>query len=242
MLQLADIFKNFFESRVARTQHEVEAVLRVRYKVYCEEAAYFSPESYADQLEWDIYDDRSLQAMLIYRPAEFVVGAVRLILAPRDTDTLDIFPFQEVCPPERYEDLKIPWETTAEISRFCLTRELAGAIGRTSPQVFQSLAEGDLPTSLEPRQFARCAKVGLIRGVFEMTAQAGVTHWFAVMEPHFLKSLEKLGVHFRYLGGPIDYYGLRQPCVGEVDALVNRIKLERRDVWELATADGRILA
>jgi len=67
-----------------------------------------------------------------------------------------------------------------------------------------------------------------------------VTHWFAVMEPHRLRSLEKLGVHFDYLGDPIDYYGLRQACVGEADAIINRIKQERRDVWELATSNGKI--
>jgi len=59
LLQLADIFKTFFETRVASSTDEIEAVLRVRYKVYCEEAAYFSPESYVDGLERDIFDDRS---------------------------------------------------------------------------------------------------------------------------------------------------------------------------------------
>jgi N-acyl amino acid synthase of PEP-CTERM/exosortase system len=240
LLEPADIFSRFFESRLASAPAEIEQALRVRYQVYCEEAAYFDPDQFPDRLERDPFDGRSIQSTLVYRPTNAAVGAVRLILPAKDTDSLIDFPFDSVCPPERLQDLKVPRETSAEISRFCLTRNLAEEIVKTDPADFEALRAMTNGHALEPRQFIRTAKLGLFRAVVEMSVLAGVTHWWAVMEPRLVRSLEKIGVHFVHLGEPVDYYGSRQPCYAEVETVLRRLRIERHDVWRVSTDDGRL--
>jgi len=237
---VTEIFSRFFESRVAVTPEEIERSLRVRYEVYCQEAAYFPPDNYSNGLEQDAYDERSAHSVLIYQPTERPIGAVRLVLPGGDADPMVDFPFELVCPPERLVDLKVPRESSAEISRFCLTRRLAEEIGRTSPDVFESLLSSAGGGSLEPRQFVRTAKLGLLRAIVDMSVRNGITHWWAVMEPRLIRSLDRLGVHFVHLGEPIDYYGLRQPCYGEVDTVLHIMRQERFDVWRVTTDDGNL--
>jgi N-acyl amino acid synthase of PEP-CTERM/exosortase system len=240
LLEPIDIYSRFFESRLASAPEEIEQALRVRYQVYCEEAAYFDPGHFPDRLERDPFDGRSIQSMLVYRPTDTPVGAVRLILPAREPDSLIDFPFDAVCPPERVQDLKVPRETSAEISRFCLTRNLAEEIVRTDPAEFEALRAMTNGHALEPHQFVRTAKLGLFRAIVEMSFVAGVTHWWAVMEPRLVRSLERVGVHFVHLGEPVDYYGLRQPCYAEVDGLLRRLREEHFDVWQVSTDEGRL--
>jgi N-acyl amino acid synthase of PEP-CTERM/exosortase system len=231
----------YFASRLATTAEELEEVYRLRYKVYCKEAAYFESTQFIDGLEKDIYDDRSIQGMVIYRPTNATIGAVRLILPPSDCDSLSDLPFDMACGPDLLESLgKLPRESSAEISRFCITRDLVKEISNTPSAAFDMLRAASKEGDFNPLDLARQAKIWLMRAIVESTATYDITHWCAVMEPFLLRSLARLGVHFTHLGPPVDYYGERQPCFDEVDAVMNIIKLERKDIWELITDSGRL--
>ncbi len=82
--------------------------------------------------------------------------------------------------------------------------------------------------------------IGLMQAMVAMSANAGVTHVCAVVEPRLLRMLARLGIHFIPLGPPVIYHGLRQPCYSGIDELLARTWVERREVWEVMTRDGEL--
>lgn len=230
-LQLA---RSLFEAQIADTFEQGFAARRLRFKVYCQEAGFFDPANYADQLEVDPYDTRSLQSLAVLRPTGTAVGTVRLILPSRDPGSPYQKPFDAVCDPSSLEEQKLllDAEATAELSRFCVTRDLVG-------QLRQLIDEGRIPAA-EPAEVASCAKIWLMRGIVEMSAREHITHWCAVMEPRLLRSLARLGIRFTPIGPPVRYYGERQPCWGQVESLLHAVREEAPEVWRIVTDDGRL--
>ncbi|MFQ5699352.1 MAG: PEP-CTERM/exosortase system-associated acyltransferase [Myxococcota bacterium] len=222
----------FFETRIATAEDELRQVHRTRYEVYCRESAYFDPREFPDGLERDVYDVHSVQSLLIFRPDVAPVGAVRLILPPRDLRGSDPLPFDHVCERDTIPDKeRLPWESTAELSRFCVTSDLGSRVVRTLREQGEDGVDGN--------DVARQAKLWLMRGLLEMSVKSQVTHWCAVIGPRFLNTLLCLGVHLKPFGPLVDYYGQRQPCHAEISELLVRLKQERREVWDVVTDDGR---
>ncbi len=67
-----------------------------------------------------------------------------------------------------------------------------------------------------------------------------MTHLCAIKEPALLRMLSRLGIHFNNLGPRVEYHGTRQPCYSNLDLLLARTWIERREVWEILTRDGEI--
>ena len=232
MTELLDISRQLFAGRVATTPEELSEAYRVRYKVYCLEERYFDPRNHRRELEIDVFDDHSLQTLLTYRPSGAVVGVARLVLPAHDSDPLEQLPLGSVCSPDLLGDEKLlPPNATGELSRLCVTRDLADEMAKAPPP---SCAGRDL------REVVRQAKLWLMRGFVEMSVMRNITHWVAVMDPKLIASLERLGVYFTPLGPPVEYYGLRQPCHDPMVDVLGRIKQERPDVWGLVTDEGRL--
>jgi N-acyl amino acid synthase of PEP-CTERM/exosortase system len=227
-----DPYDRFFEVRRADGPELRAQAQRVRYQVYCLESGFFPPERFPDGQEVDQYDAHAVQSVVIYRPSQVPVGTARLIL-PQDGEVPGSFAFDQLCSAAALYEAKIlPPESTAEISRFCLARVLRGEIART-------VASRGAP-SLSEREIGLLAKPALIRAVIEMSVAEGITHWCAVMEPWLIRALGQLGAHMVPFGPTVDYHGERQPCHGEVTAVLEGIRRERPDVWEVVTDCGRL--
>ena len=56
-----------------------------------------------------------------------------------------------------------------------------------------------------------------------------------------LRLLGRFGLHFQAIGEPVNYHGLRQPCIAELDALLRSAAKEQPDIWALGTEDGKLL-
>src|SRR5438045_6596230 len=77
-------YREHFEVVRASTPSLLDQAYRLRYQVYCIENPYENPDEHADGREMDIYDDRSIHALLVHRRSGAVAGTVRVIL-PADT-------------------------------------------------------------------------------------------------------------------------------------------------------------
>ena len=75
-----------------------------------------------------------------------------------------------------------------------------------------------------------------------MSKKNDIHYWYAIMEPSLLRLLRQLGVEFEYLGGLVNYFGMRQPCFADIKRLIALMKENRRDVWDLITDKGRVCA
>jgi N-acyl amino acid synthase of PEP-CTERM/exosortase system len=130
-------------------------------------------------------------------------------------------------------DLLLPVDTMAEVSRFCISKEL-----RRRPAIQGSGAE----PARRIASLSRYATLGLIRSLVENSIDHGVTHWCLVVEPALMRFLASLGLQFHALGPLVEHHGLRQPCHADLATLLDGVREQRPEVWEVITDDGRLAA
>ena len=88
------------------------------------------------------------------------------------------------------------------------------------------------------RQIGPLMSLGLIQTLVRMSARHGITHWCALMEPKLLRMLAAMAIHFKPLGAPVEYHGLRQPCYCHVPTVLDRVRRDRPMFWQILTDAG----
>ena len=231
---LLERFNRYFSAVVADTPDLIHRAQEIRYQVYCVEHKFENADEHADGREKDEFDSHSEHGVLIHRPSDHAVGTVRLVL-PRH-DALDkSFAIQRVVAlPSTEMNKYFPLLSTAEVSRFSISKQFRR---RKADTPYGSEA---VPTSVEnDRRSGPLMSLGLIQTLVTMSAQHGITHWCAVMEPKLLRMLATMAIHFDPVGPPVEYHGLRQPCYCHVASVLERVKAERPMFWEVLTDGGR---
>jgi N-acyl amino acid synthase of PEP-CTERM/exosortase system len=211
-----------------------EAVFRLRYQVYCVENPFEDPAENADGLEQDILDARAVHALLLHKRSGLWAGAVRLIL-PNEADPAHSFALQEVCSDPLISDpQQFPVLQMAEVSRFCISKEFRK---RQGDWIYPQSNEPE--ASEDERRVIPNMTLGLIEGLVQMSIDHGVRYWCAAMERPLLRLLARLGIHFQDIGPLVEYHGRRQPCFLRIDTMLEQVREERPDVWEILTDGGR---
>jgi N-acyl-L-homoserine lactone synthetase len=181
-----------FIVEVADSQEALREAQRLRHQVYCLERKLL-PERTAERLETDEYDATSHHVVLRQRRNGEVVGTARLVLGERGAGGCPSgLPMLHYCSPELLRDL--PMGTTAEISRFAISKARR-QVGDTSD---------------------RLLRYALMRGILSVSLELRLTHWCALMEPSLLRMLRSAGVSFMPLGPAVDCSGLRLPSAATV--------------------------
>lgn len=241
--RLYDAYNRYFQVIPANTPELLEKVFRLRYQVYCIEHSFEDAATFPDGLERDRFDAHSVHSLLTHRPSGSVAGTVRLILPGTEEPAVDL-PIEQVCrEPVLQGAEQIPRKYTAEVSRFAVTktfRRRVGEAGSPSGVTEESLREQkSAGASGSDRRMAHHITLGLIASLVQMSAENGILVWCSVMDRALLRLLTRIGIHFTNIGPEIEYHGKRQPCFAFLTVLLERVKKERPDVWEILTDDGR---
>lgn len=197
---------------IADTPELIREAHRLRYQVYCVEHNY---ETGRCGLEFDEFDVRSRHIIVYRQRSGDVLGTVRLIL-PEPRAINNSFPIQRVCDPRLLR--RIPLHDTGEVSRFAVSKHWRVSSGAAN----------------------RGLRLALIKGAIRLSAEAGHTHWLAVMEPSLIRLLRTSGVHFDPLGPQIEYHGIRQPAFANLGKLLRTLAEEFYEFWDFATDGGRV--
>ncbi|MGH7047631.1 MAG: PEP-CTERM/exosortase system-associated acyltransferase [Stellaceae bacterium] len=207
----------------------LEKVFRLRFQVYCVERGFEDAAAFSDGRERDGDEARSLHSLLLDRATGAAVGTVRLILPYRERQ----LPVFKIIGAGRLHGTGLPLATTAEVSRFAVAKAFRTRLeaGWRSMTAGAPMADGGPALQL--------LIFGLIRAVWMMSAQGGITHIVGMMEPALLRLLARLGIAFHPLGGPVRHHGLRQPCWAIIEHLVDRMKECHPDLGEIIAA-GRL--
>lgn len=233
--ELIDNFNHRFAVISADTPALQEQAFRLRYQVYCIENSFEDPDDHPLEQEMDEYDARSVHSIIIDRPSHSVTGTVRIILP--DQDAIDkSFPIQKVCSHPLLQSHRHLRQTrAAEISRFAVSKEFCRRAADRHPFRRQTDFRNERRASMPN------ITLGLINGVIRMSMEHGITEWFAVMEPTLLRLLARFGIYFSPIGPMVNYHGMRQPCYANIESLLNRVRKEKSDVWEIITDNGMLL-
>jgi N-acyl amino acid synthase of PEP-CTERM/exosortase system len=221
-----------FKTRMADSQRLQEECFRIRHEVYCVERGFLETQLNSSGLERDSYDERSAHSLLYDRASGLAVGTIRLILAERGSPSPST-PFHDLCKNrlEHHPEL-LGLAQTAEVSRLALSKRRCD---------IASLANGHRRRSADLKDVHPSSYValGLLRMAIEMAVRNRVDYLCCVMEPSLLRMLARCGIYFENLGQCIEYHGRRQPCYAHVITLLDGIKANRPDVWEIITDVGR---
>ena len=260
MADLLDAFSRYFEVILVDSDEHRETVFKLRYQVYCVETRFEDESAFPDDMESDAYDDKSSHTLLRHRATGWWAGTVRLVLP-----SPNIFPVEISCgdvfSPKKRGTIALPRSSAAEVSRFAVSKEFrrrhkeylspAGisedtnfdrrvySVPDTTEESRREKSDSDRRTQDDERKVVPHITLGLIQGLVRMSVNSEVTHWAAAMEPTLLRLLTRLGIYFQHVGDTVDYHGKRQPCIANLDNLLQTVKEQRPDVWAVLTLDGK---
>lgn len=186
---------------------------RLRHQVYCVERE-FEPEMGRD-IETDAFDAHAMHVVLKRRANLEVVGTARLVL-PQPSLPGHGLPVQALCGVDL--SARIPLATSAEVSRFALSKDRRGASCDATALI----------------------RLGLVQGLVRLSQECGVSHWCAVMERSLLRLLRYSTIHFEPVGAMIEHHGQRQPAVASIDAVLARMSREQPEIWRYVTLGGSL--
>ena len=232
---LLERFDLYFETAIANTPALLNEALAIRFQVYCLETRFEDATAFPDGLERDAYDSHSVHGLLIHRLSSQAMGTVRLVL-PLHKEPENSFAVQAVSGhPALRNGTAFPLHSTAEVSRFCISRSFRR---RATDTLY---AEGPTePAKAQDRRSGPLMRLGLIQGLIRMSAEHGITHWCAVMEPTLLRMLDAMAIRFRPIGPLVEHHGLRQPCSCDIGQALRAVKEEYPAFWDVLTCGGKI--
>ena len=205
---------------------DYESLYSLRYQVYCHEAHFLDPDDYFDGLEYDEFDAFS-EHFLARNPNsnDEVVGTVRLVRWSEYLTFPTVMHFKSLL--KQLSRLKFPLESSAEISRLCITKQyrrrtMDGLIG----------AGGYTDKSDNRRKFP-VVLLELFKNMYLASRYAlGITHWIATFEDSLYRLLQRYGVHFNLLiPEEIDYYGKVKIYGASLNHLEEEMKKRRPDLY-----------
>ncbi len=161
-------------------------------------------------LEQDEFDSNARHIVLRRRSTAEVVGTVRVVLPGRT------LPIHGVCTPASLHSL--PWHKTGEISRFSLSKARRVGSGEAGGMM----------------------RLGLMQGILRVSQEAGLTHWCAVMERSLLRLLQTTAIYFQPIGPLVEFHGPRQPAIGRIDTILDRMRREAGPIFDYVTEDGTL--
>lgn len=244
MSDLCELFGRYFDVITDDTSWVADEAFKLRYQVYCIEQGFEDASQFKDKREFDDFDCRSAHAIIRHKPSGNTAATLRLVL-PDPENLHTPFPIEQHC--GDYARLVspilqgVPRDSIAEISRFAISKDFkrrfgeAGTVAGIGPDRDKYFEQDVGGKRVIPHLI-----LGLFAAVFRMSVERKITHWYAVMDLSLLRLLSRFGIDFVPVGDMVDYHGLRQPCLGNVEEAVNKLWEKHLDAWNLVTVDGAL--
>ena len=240
---LFSLFYKLFDVVHADTPELKQEAHRIRYQVFClENEGYEDPAAHPDGMERDEFDDNADHALLIYKPMNLAIGAVRVIKA-NEENWQKSFPLQSLCD-SRYLHDELSVKNSCEFSRLCISKERRNLIKQEAKKLRRIFNNDDgLNLKIYEKPLLHIAMaiapLGLIRGAFELTTKNNCLNVFGVMEPFHIKRLENAGLVHETIGPVMDYHGKRVPFLCNLLEVYENAMVNNHEIWNLVTLQGK---
>ena len=227
-------FETYFRTQEVISSELLARAFALRYRVYCLERKFEEPERFADRLERDEFDKHSVHGLIFHKPSDEAIGTARLILPQHLAIGLPIQTQLRKCDIDTAN--YFPIETTAEVSRFAISR----AFRRANSDEFMGAEGARLGPESEYNSSLPC--LGLIQIVIQMSHARGITHLAAMMEPTLLRMLAAMGVYFTPIGPRISHHGIRQPAFCHIPTMLETLFRARPQYWGVVTNSASVMS
>ena len=235
-VKLVKDYNMLFDVIAADTPALLEECFKLRYQVYCLETGFEDKNQFANQLEKDIYDDRSISSLLIHKNTGIMAGTVRLILPPNDKLAKPLPAFDVSNDLSELSEKILPRGRTAEISRFSISKQFRQRHYDTHiPGIEENIGGVNNSHRIIPH-----ITLGLMKAIVRMSVENDITHWSVVIEPALQRLLRKLGIYFIPIGGIVEYHGRRRTLYSEIGTLLDKIYETHQEIWSVITDYGKL--
>lgn len=238
---LEHAYNKSFSILRAETDTLREEVFRLRYKVFCVENPFEDKASFPDQMEKDAYDKRASHILLRENETGQAIGTIRLILPNHDNPDQS-FPMQAVCNHSLMQSHDSV-QTFCEVSRLCITREFRTRRARSKEAIGMPLKDYLKSPSINKaltQHLIPYAPLGLFKEAFSWALDHKSVNCVAVMEPHLIKSLRKIGFRCAHLGETVEFHGIRQPIIFNIKQMYDRLMLDHSFMNNFMTEHGTL--
>jgi N-acyl amino acid synthase of PEP-CTERM/exosortase system len=234
---LVEVYRQFFDYRIVKTEADRQAAHMLRYEVYCEETGFESKDVHPDGLERDAFDVHSVLSVLQHRNSNRTAGTVRLVLPLVDTPGCSQPSRMFATALDTLPDSVLPRATTAEISRLTIHPSFRRRLG---DGLYANIFAGNeyVSPDFDPRRIIPHITLGLFASIFQMTRENAITHLCAIIDPALLRMLSRLGLYFNQAGPKIDFHGPRQPVYASGSELLSRLAKEQPEIYDLIVSSS----
>lgn len=218
-------FAQYFDLTAAVTQEQRNMVYQIRYRVYCEEFGYESPEAFRDHLETDDFDDQSMHCLVTHKASGVPVGCVRVVMPQGN----NLMPMEIHAGASIDQDFMRGFQskrnTLCEISRLAVD----GAFRRRRKEQENPIGNVDAlgASEWERRTFPLIA-LALMVGAGALADALNRRHCLAIMEPFLPIMMRRAGIHFRRIGEDFEFRGTRAPYYANTAELFENAPEELR--------------
>ena len=231
---LVEDFQKYFSLELATTPAQLEAVYRIRYRVYCEEFRYESAEAFPERMESDEFDAISRHCLVSHKASGMPAGCARLVLAGEE----QFMPLEKFCISAVDEDKLRAFDgkrhTICEFSRLGVDGAFRRRQGESESR-FGEISALDC-SKREQRTFSLIA-VATILSALALSEIIGRRHCFAMMEPFLPRLLRRSGMIVQPAGKEIEYHGARSPYYFETGEIVGGMAEELQEFYAAILAD-----
>ncbi len=227
-------FNHYFELAPAVSQAQRNMVYHIRYRVYCEEFGYESPESSSNGEEIDEFDDQSAHCLVTHRQSGVPVGCVRVVMLEGD----DRLPMEIHAGDSLHQAYMDEFATQrnviCEISRLAVD----SAFRRRNREQSTRFGNIDAVGAAGPElRSLPLVALSLMVGAGALADVVGRKHCFAIMEPFLPVMMRRAGIHFRRVGEDFEFRGVRAPYYGDMSELFNNAPEELRQYFNLMRSE-----
>jgi N-acyl amino acid synthase of PEP-CTERM/exosortase system len=181
--------------------------------------------------ETDEFDTHAAYGIVLCRPLTAALGAVRLTLPLAAAPDQSFIVQRRMGAAALREFGKLPLHAIAEISSFMISSQFRPMAPANTPE------EAAFVSNSGP-----LIRLGLLQSLVRLSAQHGISHWCAVLEPTLLRMLGAMGIRFQTMGPPIEFRGVRQPCHCHVSDMLANVRRERPAFWSIVSNGGALSA
>lgn len=245
--RIVDLFYQYFDILPALDERLRQEVYKLRYQVYCLETGFENQDACRaapntdgeiEYYEMDEFDQRSEHYLIRHKQSHLFAATTRLVL-PDSHDPEALFPTEKHCGQiERVTDTE-KRRRLGEISRYAVSRDFkrrageAGTIAGASDQAEQAAVARQ-----HERRALPLLSMALWACMMRMAHRNSIRFLYGAMEPALFRLFQRNGIYFKPIGEGVDYHGLRIPCIIDLAEMVEDLKRDHHDNWELITNHG----
>lgn len=230
---IADIFSAFFKIEIATDPERLDAIHRLRYRVYCEDFGFESAADCPGERERDDFDAQSTHCLITHLPSGQAAGCVRMVPTPPGHPELPL-PFEKFCGDSLdtalLERMKLDRSSICEISRLAVDRNFRR---RSGEQQTRFGNPEQLGFSEEEKRTLPFIAISAYLAATAITDRTGRNNVFAMMEPFLPRLLNRAGIHFTRVGRDVDYHGIRAPYFIRTQSAIDGMNQELGELYTI---------